>query len=103
MRPHGVEQDSNGEMGRQLVWVLATGGYTRLQYDPVMSDVFSVELGIRRLDGFLGAESRTHVLQNYRVMTAFEPLVADLAPGAGQSSDRGILCGNWSTSPGTSW
>jgi hypothetical protein len=80
-----------GEMGRRVVWALATGGYIRLQYDPVMSDVFSAELGTRRLDGFLGAESRTHVLQNYREMTAFEPLAADLASGAGQSSDREIL------------
>jgi hypothetical protein len=42
--------------------------------------VFFTELGIRPQDHFLGAGSGTHAVQTCRVMTAFEPLAAALAP-----------------------
>ena len=45
-----------------------------------MSEVFFADLGIRRPDHFLGAGSGTHAVQTCRVMTAFEPLAAELAP-----------------------
>ena len=45
-----------------------------------MSDVFFAELGIRRPDHFLGAGSGSHAAQTGRVMTAFEPLVAQVRP-----------------------
>jgi UDP-N-acetylglucosamine 2-epimerase (non-hydrolysing) len=54
--------------------------HTGQHYDPAMSDVFFTELGIRRPDHFLGAGSGTHAVQTCRVMTAFEPLAAELAP-----------------------
>jgi UDP-N-acetylglucosamine 2-epimerase (non-hydrolysing) len=44
-----------------------------------MSDVFFAELDIRRPDHFLGAGSGSHAVQTCRVMTAFEPLAAELA------------------------
>ena len=45
-----------------------------------MSEVFFADLGIRRPDHFLGAGSGSHAVQTGRVMTAFEPLVADWPP-----------------------
>ena len=67
--------DALEERGAQVVLV-----HTGQHYDPAMSDVFFAELGIRRPDHFLGAGSGTHAVQTCRVMTAFEPLVAELAP-----------------------
>src|SRR5260370_18747859 len=58
----------------------ATLVHTGQHYDPAMSDVFFADLGIRRPDYFLGAGSGSHAVQTCRVMTAFEPLAAELAP-----------------------
>ena len=78
-RPNFVKvkpvMDALEERGAQVVLV-----HTGQHYDAAMSDVFFAELGIRRPDHFLGAGSGTHAVQTSRVMTAFEPLVADLAP-----------------------
>jgi UDP-N-acetylglucosamine 2-epimerase (non-hydrolysing) len=54
--------------------------HTGQHYDTAMSEVFFTELGLRHPDHFLGAGSGTHAVQTARVMTAFEPLVAELAP-----------------------
>jgi UDP-N-acetylglucosamine 2-epimerase (non-hydrolysing) len=67
--------DALEERGAQVILV-----HTGQHYDPAMSEVFFTELGIRRPDHFLGAGSGTHAVQTGRVMTAFEPLAAELAP-----------------------
>ena len=67
--------DALEERGAQVI-----GVHTGQHYDPAMSDVFFDDLGIRRPDHFLGAGSGTHAVQTCRVMTAFEPLVSELAP-----------------------
>ena len=67
--------DALEERGAQVILV-----HTGQHYDPAMSDVFFAELGIRLPDHFLGAGSGTHAVQTGRVMTAFEPLAAELAP-----------------------
>ena len=67
--------DALQERGAQVILV-----HTEQHYDSAMSDVFFAELGIRRPDHFLGAGSGTHAVQTCRVMTAFEPLAAELAP-----------------------
>jgi len=54
--------------------------HTGQHYDPAMSDVFFADLGIRAPDHYLGAGSGTQATQTARVMTAFEPLAAVLAP-----------------------
>jgi UDP-N-acetylglucosamine 2-epimerase (non-hydrolysing) len=54
--------------------------HTGQHYDAAMSEVFFTELGLRRPDHFLAAGSGTHAVQTSRVMTAFEPLAAELAP-----------------------
>jgi UDP-N-acetylglucosamine 2-epimerase (non-hydrolysing) len=69
--------DALEELGAKVILV-----HTGQHYDPAMSGVFFAELGIRRPDHFLGAGSGTHAVQTCRVMTAFEPLVAELAPDA---------------------
>jgi UDP-N-acetylglucosamine 2-epimerase (non-hydrolysing) len=56
--------------------------HTGQHYDAGMSDVFFDELGIRRPDHSLGVGSGSHAEQTARVMTAFEPLLAELAPDA---------------------
>jgi UDP-N-acetylglucosamine 2-epimerase (non-hydrolysing) len=56
--------------------------HTGQHYDKAMNDVFFTDLGIRPPDHHLGTGSGTHAEQTARVMTAFEPLVADLAPDA---------------------
>jgi UDP-N-acetylglucosamine 2-epimerase (non-hydrolysing) len=56
--------------------------HTGQHYDAGMSDVFFEELGIRRPDHALGVGSGSHAEQTARVMTAFEPLLAELAPDA---------------------
>jgi UDP-N-acetylglucosamine 2-epimerase (non-hydrolysing) len=56
--------------------------HTGQHYDAAMSEVFFTELGLRRPDHFLGAGPGTHAVQTSRVMTAFEPLAAGLAPDA---------------------
>jgi UDP-N-acetylglucosamine 2-epimerase (non-hydrolysing) len=67
--------DALEERGAEVILV-----HTGQHYDPAMSDVFFAELDIRRPDHFLGAGSGTHAVQTCRVMTAFEPLAAELAP-----------------------
>jgi UDP-N-acetylglucosamine 2-epimerase (non-hydrolysing) len=69
--------DALEEQGAQVILV-----HTGQHYDPEMSDVFFAELGIRRPDHFLGAGSGTHAVQTCRVMTAFEPVAAELAADA---------------------
>ncbi len=67
--------DALEERGAKVILV-----HTGQHYDPAMSDVFFADLDIRRPDHFLGAGSGSHAVQTSRVMTAFEPLVQDLAP-----------------------
>ena len=67
--------DALEERGVEVILV-----HTGQHYDPAMSDVFFADLGIRPPDHFLGAGSGTHAVQTCRVMTAFEPLAAELAP-----------------------
>jgi UDP-N-acetylglucosamine 2-epimerase (non-hydrolysing) len=56
--------------------------HTGQHYDAAMNDVFFTDLGIRPPDRHLGTGSGTHAEQTARVMTAFEPLVDELAPDA---------------------
>jgi UDP-N-acetylglucosamine 2-epimerase (non-hydrolysing) len=67
--------DSLEARGAEVILV-----HTGQHYDPAMNDVFFDDLGIRRPDHFLGAGSGSHATQTSRVMTAFEPLVAELRP-----------------------
>ncbi|MFG3296993.1 non-hydrolyzing UDP-N-acetylglucosamine 2-epimerase [Streptomyces sp. NPDC048179] len=54
--------------------------HTGQHYDPAMNDVFFADLGIRPPDRFLGVGSGSHAEQTGRVMTAFEPLLAEVGP-----------------------
>lgn len=54
--------------------------HTGQHYDPAMNDVFFADLGIRPPDRFLGVGSGSHAEQTGRVMTAFEPLLAEVEP-----------------------
>jgi UDP-N-acetylglucosamine 2-epimerase (non-hydrolysing) len=54
--------------------------HTGQHYDEAMNEVFFRDLGIRPPDRFLGAGSGTHAEQTARVMLAFEPVVAEVAP-----------------------
>lgn len=54
--------------------------HTGQHYDSAMSDTFFTELGLRAPDVHLEVGSGSHAEQTGRVMTAFEPVVADLAP-----------------------
>ena len=54
--------------------------HTGQHYDDSMNDVFFRDLGIRPPDRFLGVGSGSHAEQTGRVMTAFEPLLAEVAP-----------------------
>jgi UDP-N-acetylglucosamine 2-epimerase (non-hydrolysing) len=56
--------------------------HTGQHYDQAMNDVFFADLGIRAPDRHLGPGSGSHAEQTARVMTAFEPLVDDVAPDA---------------------
>lgn len=56
--------------------------HTGQHYDAAMSDVFFAELGLPAPDHHLEAGSGSHATQTAAVMTAFEPLVAELAPDA---------------------
>jgi len=67
--------DALEERGSQVILV-----HTGQHYDPAMNDVFFADLGMRRPDHFLGAGSGSHAVQTCRVMTAFEPLLADARP-----------------------
>jgi len=67
--------DALEERGTQVILV-----HTGQHYDPAMGDVPFADLGIRRPDHFLGANSGTHAIQTCRVTTALEPLASELAP-----------------------
>jgi len=54
--------------------------HTGQHYDQAMNDVFFDELGIRPPDHMLNVGSGSQAIQTARVMTAFEPLVAEIAP-----------------------
>lgn len=54
--------------------------HTGQHYDPMLSDVFFDELGIREPDHSLGVGSGAHGAQTAAVMAAFEPLIADIQP-----------------------
>ncbi|WP_334141062.1 non-hydrolyzing UDP-N-acetylglucosamine 2-epimerase [Rhabdothermincola sp.] len=54
--------------------------HTGQHYDPLLSDVFFDELGLRAPDLHLGVGSGTHAQQTAGVMLALEPVVAELAP-----------------------
>ncbi|MGH9179943.1 MAG: non-hydrolyzing UDP-N-acetylglucosamine 2-epimerase [Acidimicrobiales bacterium] len=54
--------------------------HTGQHYDTSMSDVFFEGLDLRAPDRWLGAGSGTHAEQTAKVMTAFEPVVADVRP-----------------------
>lgn len=54
--------------------------HTGQHYDEAMNDVFFRDLGLRPPDRHLGAGSGTHAEQAARVMVAFEPVVAEVAP-----------------------
>lgn len=56
--------------------------HTGQHYDRQMNDVFFDELGLRSPDHRLGVGSGGHAEMTGRVMAAFEPLVAELAPDA---------------------
>jgi UDP-N-acetylglucosamine 2-epimerase (non-hydrolysing) len=56
--------------------------HTGQHYDEAMNDVFFRDLGIRPPDRFLGVGSGSHAEQTGRVMAAFEPLLAEMAPDA---------------------
>jgi UDP-N-acetylglucosamine 2-epimerase (non-hydrolysing) len=54
--------------------------HTGQHYDAAMNDVFFAELGIRPPDHRLSVGSGSHAVQTAKVMTGFEPLVAELRP-----------------------
>ncbi len=54
--------------------------HTGQHYDSAMSDVFFDELGIRAPDHHLEVGSGSHATQTAKVMTTFEPLLAELNP-----------------------
>jgi UDP-N-acetylglucosamine 2-epimerase (non-hydrolysing) len=56
--------------------------HTGQHYDAAMNDVFFADLGIRRPDRSLGVGSGSHAEQTAKVMTGFEPLLAEVAPDA---------------------
>lgn len=54
--------------------------HTGQHYDPLLSDIFFQELGLRAPDLHLGVGSGSHAQQTAAVMLALEPVVAELAP-----------------------
>ncbi len=54
--------------------------HTGQHYDASMSEVFLTELGIRPPDRWLEVGSGSHGWQTGRIMAAFEPVVAEVAP-----------------------
>ena len=54
--------------------------HTGQHYDAAMSEVFFEDLGTRPPDHHLNVGSGSHAEQTARVMVAFEPLLAELAP-----------------------
>ena len=81
LRRRSAAQLHEGQAGHGCARRTRRGGilvHTGQHYDPAMNDVFFADLRIRRPDYFLGAGSGSHAVQTARVMTAFEPLVAQL-------------------------
>src|SRR2546422_4031059 len=56
--------------------------HTGQHYDDAMSQVFFREVGLRPPDRTLGTGSGSHAEQTARVMTRFEPLLAEMQPDA---------------------
>jgi UDP-N-acetylglucosamine 2-epimerase (non-hydrolysing) len=56
--------------------------HTGQHYDESMNDVFFRDLGLRAPDRHLGTGSGSHAEQTGRVMIAFEPVLAEVAPDA---------------------
>jgi UDP-N-acetylglucosamine 2-epimerase (non-hydrolysing) len=54
--------------------------HTGQHYDPLMSDVFFTDLGLRPPDYSLGVGSGSHARQTAAIMVAFEPLLDRLRP-----------------------
>jgi UDP-N-acetylglucosamine 2-epimerase (non-hydrolysing) len=69
--------DALERQGAEVVLV-----HTGQHYDEAMNDVFFRDLGLRPPDRHLGTGSGSHAEQTGRVMIAFEPVVAELAPDA---------------------
>jgi UDP-N-acetylglucosamine 2-epimerase (non-hydrolysing) len=67
--------DALAERGAEVLLI-----HTGQHYDYQMNDVFFADLRIRPPDHFLGAGSGSQAAQTSRVMTAFEPLAAELNP-----------------------
>jgi UDP-N-acetylglucosamine 2-epimerase (non-hydrolysing) len=67
--------DGLDERGAEVILV-----HTGQHYDAAMNEVFFADLRIRPPDHFLGAGSGSHAAQTARVMTAFEPLIAQVRP-----------------------
>lgn len=68
------------ELGHRGVEVVIV--HSGQHYDPMMSDVFFDELGLRQPDHHLGVGSGSHAAQTGAVMIAFEPLLDEIAPDA---------------------
>jgi UDP-N-acetylglucosamine 2-epimerase (non-hydrolysing) len=54
--------------------------HTGQHYDPLLSEVFFTDLGLRPPDHHLGVGSGTQAEQTAAVMVAFEPLVTEISP-----------------------
>jgi len=54
--------------------------HTGQHYDAMMSDVFFHELGVRTPDHALNVGSGSHAQQTARIMSAFEPVLEQVAP-----------------------
>ncbi|MFN2607549.1 MAG: non-hydrolyzing UDP-N-acetylglucosamine 2-epimerase [Acidimicrobiales bacterium] len=57
-------------------WLVHTGQH----YDPLLSEVFFADLGLRPPDRHLGVGSASHSRQTALVMLALEPVLAELLP-----------------------
>jgi UDP-N-acetylglucosamine 2-epimerase (non-hydrolysing) len=67
--------DALAALGAEVILV-----HTGQHYDPAMNEVLFDDLRIRKPDYFLGAGPGSHASQTGRVMTAFEPLAAQIRP-----------------------
>lgn len=54
--------------------------HTGQHYDAAMSDSFFTDLGMPRPDVYLGVGSGSHAVQTAKIMTEFEPVVAEEKP-----------------------
>ncbi len=67
--------DALTERGAEVILV-----HTGQHYGHSMNDVFFTDLRIRRPDCILGIGSGSHAVQTARVMTAYEPVLAQIQP-----------------------